>query len=108
MRHRGWGDPAFTEPRRRLGDRQMAKRTGERASNSAAARARNCDVERAEIESQSCGSERRSLHGGGLRRSQRRCPRAANELLACGGASSCRRATLLSLCGRFRRVSRVS
>ena len=58
----------------------MAKRTGERASNSAAARARNCDVERAEIESQSCGSERRSLHGGGLRRSRRRCSRATPEL----------------------------
>ena len=50
---------------------QLHRGTGTRAGNSAAARARDCDVERTDIEIQSCRSERRSLHGGGLRRSSR-------------------------------------
>ena len=66
---------------------------GTRAGSSAAARARDCDVEGAEIERQSCGSERRSLHGGGLRRSSRRRPRAAPDHLAWGGVGDCRRNT---------------
>ena len=68
---------------------------GTRAGSSAAARARDCDVEGAEIERQSCGSERRSLHGGGLRRSSRRRPRAAPDHLAWGGVGDCRRNTPL-------------